>query len=122
MVNAAVASPMTDPHFARMVSATTGFFFWGIMLLVAEYSSPSSTKPNSVELQRMSSSAILLRSTMRISRTASVSRRKLREETANIEFLMRPSNPRRVATEALSTLTEVPAKAAAPMGERFTRP
>ena len=93
MVNAAVASPITDPHFARMVSATTGFFFWGIMLLVAEYSSPSSTNPNSTELHRMSSSAILLRSTMRISRTASVSSRKLREDTANIELVDQPIEP-----------------------------
>jgi len=47
IANMAVSSPRTEPDLARMVSATTGFFFWGIMLLVALYSSAISTKPNS---------------------------------------------------------------------------
>ncbi len=31
MVTAAASSPATDPAFARMISATSGFFFWGMI-------------------------------------------------------------------------------------------
>src|SRR2546425_5446823 len=120
MAQTARSDPSTEPHFALTSSAVTGFFFCGMILLEAAYSSATSTKPNSFEDQRMVSSAILLISIISISQEERASTAKSRDETASIELSIIPVKPRREAISLLSRFTEVPASAAAPMGERLT--
>ena len=91
-----------------------------MMLLVAAYSSETSTYANSLELQSMSSSAILLRSIITSCEEKRSSATKSREETPSTELDRRPSNPSSLDTYSLSSLTEVPARAARPIGETFS--
>ena len=56
MVKRLIRSPYTRPDLPRISSAISGFFFCGMMLLPVEKESSISTKLNSTELHRISSS------------------------------------------------------------------
>ena len=81
----------------------------------------SSRYPNSEVDHKTSSSARRLQLTIRIDRSASVSRMKSRVETASMLFSTSPSKPSSRQVLIRSILKPVEAKAAAPRGLWFTR-
>ena len=121
IVAEATNAPITLDILARKTSRTSGFFFCGIILLVNAYSSGSSTMPNSILLQTMRSSAILVASTAMIENTPKVSSRKSLDETASKEFSRTPLKPSNSATLPRSIGKLVVAKAPAPIGQKLTR-
>jgi hypothetical protein len=60
-VSRAISEPNTRPVFPRTISGTSGFFFWGMMLLPVAKASASVIKPNSDVDQSTNSSDSRLR-------------------------------------------------------------
>ena len=79
-------SPISRPALPRVSSATSGFFFCGMIELPVEYASSRVTKPNSLVAQRMTSSAMRDRSTASIAVTNENSATTSRLAVASIEF------------------------------------
>ena len=75
---APVNAPKTDPDFARMISAVSGFFFCGIIDEVEQNASSRVTNFTNDVLQIISSSQSRLVVTIRMERSASVSSAKSR--------------------------------------------
>ena len=116
-----VAAAITLPAFPRTSSATSGFFFCGMIEEVEAYRSSIVTKSNSDVDQRISSDAMRLRSVMRFADAEADSIRKSRALTASIEFSITPSKPSNPEVRALFIGNPVPANAAAPSGLLFVR-
>src|SRR5512135_547148 len=83
--------------------------------------SDRSTKPNSLEDQRMSSSENLERCIIRIEDADMNSRAKSRSETESSEFLVTSGKSSRSATYSRSMGKVVPARAPAPSGSTLNR-
>jgi len=116
-----VYAPISEAALARIISAKSGFFFWGMIELVEQKASLSEMNPAKGELQMISSSQSRLIPTIIIERLESVSRAKSRDETASMVFSSTPSKPSSCATYPLFTGYPVDAKAAAPRGDWLTR-
>jgi len=99
----------------------SGFFFCGMIDEVELYPSSRTTNPARGEDQSTSSSASRLAETIRMEAAESASRAKSRDETASMVFSTMPEKPSRAAVHSRSTGYPVPAKAAAPSGDRFVR-
>ena len=82
--------------------------------LPVDHSSASVTYPNSGVLHRMTSSAILDRSTPIIAKTKAASAAKSRDDVASIELSAAESNPRSAAMASGSRPNDDPAKAPDP--------
>src|SRR5450830_446380 len=109
------------PALPRASSATSGFFFCGMMLDPVEYASSGVTKPNSLVAHRMTSSASRDRSTAIIAATNANSATMSRLAVPSIEFSTGPAKPSSAATAAGSRPSEEPASAPEPYGERAAR-
>src|SRR5512145_2466100 len=96
-MRAAVKAPATDALFARMISAVSGFFFWGMMEDVEQKASSRLTNFTNELDQMTSSSESRLAFAIMMERSASVSSAKSRVATASMELVTSPSNPRRDA-------------------------
>src|SRR5512145_902509 len=94
VTNAPVNDPNTEALLARMISAVSGFFFWGIMEEVEQNASSRLTNLTNDEDQMTSSSQSRLAFAIMIDRSARVSRAKSRVATASMVLVTRPSNPR----------------------------
>src|SRR5665647_813970 len=92
IITAAVNDPNTDPVFARMISAVSGFFFWGMMEDVEQNASSREMNFTNDVDQITSSSQSRLVFTMSMERPASVSSAKSRVATASMVLVTRPSN------------------------------
>src|SRR5512136_2125251 len=103
---------MSEADFALMISAVSGFFFWGMMELVEQNASSSETKPANEELHRIISSQSRLTPVIIIEREERTSSAKSRDDTASMVFTSTPSNPRIRAVYSLFTGYPVDAKAA----------
>ena len=112
---------MTRPALPRTSSGTSGFFFCGMMLEPVQKASGSSTKPNCCEVQITSSSHQRDRWTAVSDAAAQNSTAKSRSLTASRELAVTPSNPSAAAVAARSMGNVVPARAAAPRGDRLSR-
>ena len=98
-----ILEPYTLPDFPRISSATSGFFFWGIMELPVEQESSISTNENSLVFQSMSSSQKRLRCIMHIERAEESSITKSLSDTPSNELRVIASNPSSSATICLSS-------------------
>ncbi|OPY27364.1 MAG: hypothetical protein A4E31_01181 [Methanomassiliicoccales archaeon PtaU1.Bin030] len=114
-------SPKAAPARPRVSSATSGFFFWGIMLLPVEYASAISKKPNSGEDQYTSSSHKDERCTAVRAAAKRYSATKSRSDTPSMELAHGASKPSSCAVYVLSILYVVPARAADPRGQMLRR-
>ena len=86
------------PVLPRTSSATSGFFFCGIIDEPVEYASSSSMNPNSDEHQRMISSEKRLMCIISIDSADASSITKSRSDTPSIEFSVTAGNPSSSAT------------------------
>src|ERR687889_222071 len=116
---AAKRLPATVEAFARISSSVSGFFFCGIRLELEEYLSGISTKPNSVVLHKMKSSAILDRFNIIMLSDDMNSIKSSLDVVASIELFRTPLNPSKDAVLFLSILILVPPIAHAPRGDIF---
>ena len=108
--------PYILPVLPRTSSATSGFFFWGIMLLPVQKASGSSINPNSLVDHIMSSSLILEKCIIIIDEAARNSITKSLSDTASRLLLVTLSKPSCLATYPLSIGNVVPASAPEPSG------
>src|SRR5674476_367733 len=99
-MRAAVYAPKTDPVLARMISAESGFFFWGMMEDVEQNASSRETNFTNELDQITSSSQSRLVFAMRMERLASVSNAKSRVATASIVLVTIPSKHRSSAVNS----------------------
>src|SRR5690554_923652 len=93
MVKVETRWPYTLPTLPLISSAISGFFFWGIMLEPVEQESSISTKPNSQDDHRISSSQKRDISIIIIELAANSSIQKSLSETESILFCVIPSKP-----------------------------
>ncbi len=121
VVRSPIRFPYTRPVFPRISSATSGFFFCGIILLPVLYPSSKSIKWNSWLLQIIISSHIRLKCILQIEAAAIYSKMKSRSLTPSIEFRQTESNPNSSATCSRSSGNVVPASAPEPNGKTFIR-
>ena len=112
---------MSRPALPRASSATSGFFFCGMIEDPVDQASSSLAKPNSTVDHRMTSSLIRERSTPIIASTKAASATRSRAAVPSIELGTEPSNPSSDATNSGSRPSDVPARAAEPYGERARR-
>ena len=82
------SAALTRPVLARISSAASGFFFCGIIEEPVTKESGSKIKSNSIDPQRISSSANLLKCTMVMAESDKNSKTKSLSETASILFLI----------------------------------
>ena len=121
MVRRAIRLPKTRPVFPRISSATSGFFFWGIMLEPVVKVSDISINPNSSDDHKTSSSARRERCIIQTDEHDRNSIAKSLSETESILFLDTELNPNSFATDALSIGSVVPANAQEPSGRTSMR-
>ena len=98
----------------RASSATSGFFFCGMMLDPVEYASSRVTNENSLVAQMTTSSASRETSTAVMAATNESSATTSRLAVPSIEFSTEPSKPRSAATASGSSPSEEPARAPEP--------
>ena len=113
--------PYTRPALPRTSSATSGFFFWGMMDEPVEYASSNSANLNSHEHHRIISSAKRERWVIKIDRSDNNSKAKSRSDTASIELSMGLEKPRSLAVSNRSTGYAEVASAPAPRGHSSRR-
>ena len=104
-----------------MSSATSGFFFCGMMLLPVHRASGRERKRNSEDDQYTISSASRDRCIIVTAHAYRKSAAKSRSDTASTLFSHTPSIPSSRAVNARSRGNVEPASAPAPSGETFTR-
>ena len=112
---------MRRPDLPRANSATSGFFFCGMIEDPVEYASWSLTKPASLVAQKMTSSEMRDRSTPTIAATHANSAYTSRAAVPSIEFHTADSKPSSAATAFGSRPREEPARAPEPYGETAAR-
>ncbi len=106
--------PISRPALPRASSATSGFFFCGMIDEPVEYASSSAAQPNSREAHRQTSSPIRERWTPIIAAAKRNSAAKSRSDTASMELAIAPSNPSSAAVASGSSGSDEPASAPAP--------
>ena len=116
-----MSAPITRPVLARTSSAASGLRFCGMIEEPVVNLSESRTRPTSGEVQITISSAKRDMCTAAIEAAESVSSTKSRSETASSELAIGRSKPSAFAVAARSIGNEVPASAAAPSGDLFSR-
>ena len=84
---------MTRALLPRTSSATSGFFFCGMIDEPVQYASPNSMKSNCADIQRINSSLMRDRCTMSNAAAAMNSIQKSRSLTASMEFSQIASKP-----------------------------
>ncbi len=109
------------PALARTSSAASGLRFCGMIEEPVVKRSESETRPTRGEHQITISSAKRDRCTAVIAAADNVSSTKSRSETASSEFAIGRSKPSASAVMSRSTGNAVPASAAAPSGDSFSR-
>ena len=105
---------MSRPALPRASSATSGFFFCGMIDEPVEKESSSVTKPNSCVFHTMISSPMRERSTPVCAQTKENSATTSRAAVPSIEFSTIPAKPRSAATASGSSPSVLPAKAPEP--------
>src|SRR5213596_389416 len=117
MVSSANSAPVTRPVLPRTSSATSGFFFCGIIELPVAKASGSSTKPNSSVAHSTSSSARRERCTAEIAAAARNSTAASRSATASTLLAVTRAKPSWRATKRRSRGKPAPASARAAVAE-----
>src|SRR5699024_561032 len=112
-----VRLPIRRPVLPRTSSATSGFFFCGMIDEPVDHASSRVTYPNSAVHQEMTSSDNRDRSTAIIANTNAASAAKSRDAVPSIEFSEEEGNPRSAATASGSSPSDDPASAPDPYGE-----
>ena len=108
--------PIKRPAFPRASSATSGFFFCGIIEEPVEYASATLAHPNSDVAQMHHSSPIRERWTPTIEIMKSASATKSRSETPSMLLAEDPVNPRSFAVTSGAKPNPEPASAPEPSG------
>ena len=109
-----VRSPMRRPDLPRVSSATSGFFFCGMIDDPVEYASWRVTNENSFVAHAMTSSDRRERSMPIIVVMNRYSAKTSREEVPSMEFSTESLNPRSAATACGSSPSDDPARAPEP--------
>ena len=116
-----VRSPMSRPALPRVSSATSGFFFCGMIDDPVEYASWRVTNENSFVAHAMTSSLSRERSMPIIAVMKRYSANTSREAVPSIEFSTESANPRSAATACGSSPSDDPARAPDPYAETPAR-
>ena len=98
MASRPVRLPISRPALPRASSATSGFFFCGMMLDPVDQASASVAKPNSGVHQRITSSLSRDRSTPIWASTYAASATRSRAAVPSIELATLPAKPSWAAT------------------------
>ena len=121
MVSRPVRPPISRPALPRASSATSGFFFCGMIEDPVAYASSISAQPNSCEVHSTISSPSRDRCTPSRAATKQNSAAKSRSLTASIEFGAAASKPSSAATASGSSGSDEPASAPEPSGQTAAR-
>ena len=116
-----VRFPMSLPDFPRASSATSGFFFCGMIEEPVEYASSSLMYPNSSVAQITISSAKRDKLIEIIDKINANSATTSLEAVPSIEFCVVPAKPSSLATSCGSSPRLEPPKAPAPYGDKLAR-